>query len=104
MPVVMLLGKPRIGKQRDRLPLVQAPGTCCPDLKLRIVTGESAVIGGEHIVTLVLRDQRGEPLPFVRKHLRHAELVEPVELGLRAHVDSAQHELRNAAGVRLRIG
>ena len=50
------------------------------DLRLAVVAGQPLAIGGHHVAALGLRDRRDEALPFVRKHLRGAELIVPVEL------------------------
>ena len=50
------------------------------------------------------RDRREEALPFVREHLRDAELIVPVELGLGQRVDAAHDQFADALGMRLGIG
>ena len=61
-------------------------------------------VGGHHVAALGFRDRREEALPFVREHLRDAELIVPVEFGLGQRVDAAHDEFADALGMRLGIG
>ena len=83
-----------VGQQRDRLAFPQAPGARRLDLRLAVAAGQPLAVGGHHVAALGLGDRRQEALPFVREHLRHAELIVPVELRPGQRVDAAQRPAR----------
>ncbi|CUY44725.1 Uncharacterised protein [Serratia marcescens] len=90
-------------QQRDRLPFPHAPKFGRFKLHLRIGRGQPLPVGGDHVFTLVIREDGQHALPFFREEARSAVLVIPMQLLLAQGEDAAQHHLTDALRVRLRI-
>src|ERR1017187_11011659 len=79
-----------------------------PDLRrrkphCRIIAGKAAVVGGQQIATLSLRDVGEVWLPRVGIEDRRTALVEPVDLLPTEEEDTAEDELGDAIGMSLGI-
>ena len=79
-----------------RLP--QCPGLGGGHADDFVVAGEAAVIGAEQITALLGRDLAEEILPVVRENAARALAIEPVDIGLAAQEDAAQHQSEHPFG------
>ena len=83
----------RLRQKRDRFALPDAPGLGGGKTGRAVIAGQPPVIGKHHFMAFVFRDRGQEAFPFVREHLRDAELIVPVQLGLGQRVDTAHDKL-----------
>src|SRR5579863_4805313 len=90
---VLAKGRDRlgIGQQCRACALEQAPRARCPHVNSRVGIDEPAVISGEQIAALRLRDEAGKGAPCLRKDGVNA-VKKPVDLRLASEEDTAQHK------------
>ena len=93
----------RIGKQGDGLRLPLAPRLGGDELLGLVVAGQPAVVSGDEVVALRLRDRIEELLPLVREDLGRAVMIEPVQLGLAEGEDAAKDQFGDPLGMGLGV-
>ena len=93
-----------VGNEVARRAFPDTPRLRASDSLRLVITGESSVVGGHQIVSLVLGNGRQEVFPLVRVDPACAFLVVPVDFLWAEHEDAPQHELRDAVWVGLSIG
>ena len=100
----VVAGEGGIGKELRGGALPSAPDLRSRESHGRIVAGKAAVIGGQQIAALGLRDVGEVRLPGVRIEDRRAALVEPIDFLLAEEEDAAEDEFSDAVGISLGIG
>src|ERR1017187_7332216 len=97
-------GEITVGHELRSGPLPSAPDLRRRKPHCRIIAGKAAVVGGQQIATLSLRDVGEVWLPRVGIEDRRTALVEPVDLLPTEEEDAAEDELCDAIGMGLGIG
>ena len=100
----VVAGESGVGQELGGGALPSAPDLRSRESHGRIVAGKAAVVGGEQIAALGLRDVGEVRLPRVGIEDRRAALVEPVDFLLAEEEDAAEDEFGDAIGMSLGIG
>ena len=94
----------RVGQERQRGALPHAPRPRRGELHLLVGAGEAAVVGGDQVAALGLRDRLQVFLEGLRQNVRGALLVEPQELLAAEREDAAEDQFAHPLGMGLGIG
>ena len=102
--LLVVAGKGGIGQELEVAPSQPLQIFAAGESHGRVVAGEAAVVGGEQIDALRLRDVGEVRLPSVRIEDRSATLVEPVDFLHAEEEDAAEDGLGDPIGMSLGIG
>ena len=100
----VVAGEGGVGQELGGGALPSAPDLRSRESHGRIIAGKAAVVGGEQIAALGLRDVGEVRLPRIGIEHRSAALVEPVDLLFAEEEDAAQDDFGDAIGMGLGIG